>query len=157
VARSCGATSRASAQSLPEVPRGTAPPSPSRQAALIRIPQISPVAFRIALAIALVAILHLATTERSYAVAEDLNDKVSHVLAFGVLAFLAEFSFPHQRSRAAVVILLLAFGVLIEAIQYFIPYRDASLLDLAADALGIAVYFWPVRAFMHRALPRSLL
>lgn len=95
---------------------------------------------RIALAIAVLAILHLATTQRSYPVVEDLNDKVSHVLAFAALALLADFSFPARRFGAGKVVALLAFGLLIEVVQYFLPYRQSSVFDWLADAVGIAAY-----------------
>ncbi len=94
---------------------------------------------RTALAIAVVAILHLATTQRSYPGVEDLNDKVSHVLAFAGLALLSDFSFPARRFGTK-VIGLLAFGLLIEVVQYFLPYRESSVFDWLADAIGIAAY-----------------
>jgi len=96
--------------------------------------------FRIALAIVVVVILHLATTARSYPVAEDLNDKVSHILAFATLSFLSDFSFPARRFVPLTCACLLGYGLLIEIIQYFIPYRSASALDWIADALGIGLY-----------------
>jgi VanZ family protein len=36
--------------------------------------------------------------------------------------------------------LLLGYGLLIELIQRELPYREFSLFDLAADALGILLY-----------------
>jgi VanZ family protein len=99
------------------------------------------IAFRLALAVTVIAILHLATTSIEYPVAEDLNDKVSHILAFYVLAFLLDFSVPERPFNLKLAVALLGFGLLIELIQYFIPYRSCSLLDLAADAIGIALYW----------------
>ncbi len=98
------------------------------------------VLLRIALAVAIVVVLHLATTPRSYPVIQDLNDKLSHVLAFAVLAGLADFSFPQGRFGMAKISALLAFGLLIEVVQYFLPYRESSVFDWMADAVGIAAY-----------------
>ncbi len=98
------------------------------------------VSFRLALAIVLVVISHLATTPRSYPVVEDLNDKVSHILAFAALAFLSDFSFPARKFMPATVVWLMGYGLLIEVVQYFLPYRTASVLDWIADAIGIALY-----------------
>ena len=44
------------------------------------------------------------------------------------------------RSGLSKVLILMAFGLLIEVIQYFLPYRTFSLYDLGADAIGVLVY-----------------
>jgi VanZ family protein len=97
-------------------------------------------AARIALLATVAVVMHLATTETHYAVVEDSSDKVNHALAFAVLSLLVDFSFPGSRFGAGKIVALLGFGALIEFIQYFIPYRECSLLDLAADGAGIALY-----------------
>ena len=96
--------------------------------------------FRLALAVSVVAIMWLATTEPEYEVVEEINDKVSHILAFVALSFLLDLSFPNRRFDLREVMALLGFGLLIECLQYFIPYRTCSILDLGADAIGIALY-----------------
>jgi VanZ family protein len=96
--------------------------------------------FRFALAVTAVVILHLATTEYSYPMVEGTNDKVNHLLAFGTLSLLIDWSFPRSRFAAAKIATLVAYGVLIEFIQYFLPTREASSLDLLADCVGIAAY-----------------
>jgi len=95
---------------------------------------------RITLAVALITILHLATTQLQYPIAEDMNDKVSHILAFYVLVFLVDFSFPGSRFGTSKILFLIGYGLLIECIQYFIPYRMCSLYDVAADCIGLAGY-----------------
>ena len=96
--------------------------------------------FRAALVVAVVLVSHLATSERAYPGVEQLHDKVSHILAFATLAFLADFSFPASRFGLRKIVVLLAYGVLIEVVQSFLPYREASWLDVVGDAAGIAVY-----------------
>ncbi len=103
-------------------------------------PRTLTVAARILLVAAVVLIAHLATTDQSYPVAEDLPDTANHVLAFGALALLADFSFPGSRFGAAKILALLGYGVLIEVVQHFLPYREASFMDLVADGTGIAIY-----------------
>lgn len=98
------------------------------------------VASRVALVAALAVISYLAFTDRQFPALEDVNDKVGHVLAFGALALLSDFSFPDKRFSQAIVLSLLGYGLLIEVVQYFLPYRSASVLDLIADGAGIAVY-----------------
>lgn len=96
--------------------------------------------FRVALIVAIVTVLYLATTPLEVPLVEDFDDKVNHVLAFFGLALLLDFSFPGSNLDARKVLALLAFGMLIEIIQYHLPYRTFSLLDWAADGLGILVY-----------------
>jgi VanZ family protein len=116
----------------------------------MQLPRPSIAAFRVALCAALAVILYLATTEVTYPVVEDVNDKVSHVLAFAVLAFLGDFSFPDTRFALTKFTWLMMYGVLIETVQYFLPYRTASLLDLTADAVGLAAY-WMFHVHLRRA------
>lgn len=113
------------------------------------------VLFRVVLAITLIVISHLAITARSYPVVEDLNDKVSHVLAFAALAFLSDFSFPNKKFAPAIVPWLLSYGLLIEVVQYFFPYRSSSVLDWIADAIGIGVYLLAVPILKHIPLLRD--
>ncbi len=95
---------------------------------------------RIGLVAALAGITILATTPLSYPVVSGVNDKFNHVLAFFVLALLADFSFPEKEFAAAMMLSLLGYGLAIEITQYFLPHRMFSLLDLAADAAGIGLY-----------------
>lgn len=96
--------------------------------------------FRAALVTALLVIAHLATTKLNYPVVDRLNDKASHIMAFYALAMLADFSFPRVEFSLSKVLTLMAYGLLIEVIQYFIPYRTFSLYDLGADAIGVLMY-----------------
>jgi VanZ family protein len=85
-------------------------------------------------------ILHLATTSSMIPVVEDINDKAEHWIAFYALALFADFSFPQDSFGRAKALSLLGYGLVIEIIQYFLPYRSFSLLDLSADAVGLVVY-----------------
>jgi len=65
-----------------------------------------------------------------------VSDKLLHGLTFAGLAlwFCGQYA---RSSYVRVVLGLLAFGVLIEIAQHVVGYRDADLLDLAADVAGI--------------------
>ena len=69
-----------------------------------------------------------------------VNDKFGHSAAFLCLAFLLDFASPSTDWCARKLLPLLAYGLFIEVVQYFLPYRTASLLDLAADGLGLLLY-----------------
>lgn len=107
----------------------------------MNLPGSGVITFRIALAITLVVVMYLATIEQNQLPLEGLNDKLSHFLAFGTLAFLGDFSFPRGRFGLRKFLWLLGYGFLIEVIQYFLPDRTFSLLDLSADCVGIVTYW----------------
>ena len=95
--------------------------------------------WRAALGLALLAVAWLAFDPAPPPAADTGWDKANHVLAFAVLAWLASLAaWPHPRHRLAVAAGLLAYGVLIEAVQSQLPARSAEWADLAADAVGIA-------------------
>ncbi len=90
--------------------------------------------------ISLVIITYLATTALEFTVVSSSYDKINHFLAFLVLALLADFSFPNSRFNTDKIFLLIAYGISLEIIQYFLPHRMFSLLDIAADGLGLLAY-----------------
>lgn len=87
--------------------------------------------------------------------AENINDKLSHLLAFLVLAFVADYSFPDKSFLIPKGLPLLGYGIGIEIVQYFIPYRSFSVLDMVADGAGLIVYmlFTPL---LNRFVIRTL-
>ncbi len=95
--------------------------------------------FRCVLLAALVVIALLATTDRSIPMVESVWDKANHFIAFAVLACLADLGYP-DRSRLEKLGLLLCYGVLIEVVQWGLPWRDFSLLDILADLVGLLAW-----------------
>jgi len=77
-------------------------------------------------------------------------DKGNHLLAFAVMAWLADLGWPAQRQAVWRWGLLLGYGLLIEAVQHLLPLRHFSLLDWIADGLGILIYLG-LKAGWHRA------
>jgi VanZ family protein len=96
--------------------------------------------YRLTLAAAMIVIVYLATMSRHIPVIEDVSDKAGHILAFYTLGLLADFSWPRSGFRAPKLLSLLGYGLAIEIIQYFLPHRSFSLLDLGADAVGLLIY-----------------
>ena len=82
----------------------------------------------------------LARTGADYPVVTEVNDKVSHVAAFFVLGLLLDYSFPNRPYGAIKIIVLLAYGALLELAQSTTPARDPSLWDLGADLAGLLLY-----------------
>ena len=95
--------------------------------------------FRVALVLALLGIGYLATSPTD-AVLPATNDKLKHIAAFLLLAYLSDAAFPRQSWNWRKFIPLLGYGLLLECIQYFEPTRFFSLADLVADAVGLGLY-----------------
>jgi VanZ family protein len=105
--------------------------------------------FRLALLTVAIVVMYLATTDQSIPGVDDLDDKFSHILAFGALSFLLDFSWPNRRFDLKKTAALLAFGIFIEIVQYFLPYREAAVTDVVADAVGIAAYLLVAPLLRH--------
>ncbi len=80
-----------------------------------------------------------------------INDKVAHLLTFAVLALLTHASWPERDFDGRLGLPLLAYGIAIECIQYFVPGRFFSVADILADGAGILLY----ALLLPRLLPRS--
>lgn len=66
-------------------------------------------------------------------------DKVAHFGVFFILAFIMDRAI--KLPVLVHIFLLGCYGTAIEFMQYFIPARDASILDLTADVAGGVAYF----------------
>ena len=84
-------------------------------------------------------------SSRSHLPGPDLfqgQDKIAHMAAFGILGFLLIRSFARGERRRSlgagllVILAVAAYGGLDEFHQMYVPGRDASLWDLAADITG---------------------
>jgi VanZ family protein len=70
------------------------------------------------------------------------SDKSLHFIGFFILSLLLIFTFKNYTAKRVYLkslIIAIIIGIIIEIIQLFIPARSFSLLDLAADAGGIAL------------------
>lgn len=67
-------------------------------------------------------------------------DKFNHFFSFFVLLLLFDHAYPRVEIYYTKIIALFIYGLLIEAIQYFIPGRQFSLLDILANAIGLLAY-----------------
>jgi VanZ family protein len=94
----------------------------------------------VAFALTLMLVGYLSFGHIEQTPAANINDKVGHTTAFLCLAFLLDFARPRHAWGAAKLLPLLAYGLFIELVQHFLPYRTFSLWDLAADGLGLLLY-----------------
>lgn len=77
------------------------------------------------------------------------NDIINHVLAFFVFMILGSLAYKKMVSLLLVIIGII-YGAVIEFIQYFIPYRQASWLDIFADMTGL-ILGWLVITLFYRS------
>ncbi|HKK56118.1 VanZ family protein [Marinobacter sp.] len=94
--------------------------------------------WRTTLVISAVAIMYLATTSQPYPVPSLQHDKINHLLAFIQLTVVSRLAWP-DLSRTWIALGVIGFGLVIELTQAQLPYREFSLLDLAADGAGVAI------------------
>lgn len=84
--------------------------------------------------------------------AASINDKLQHVIGFLTLGLLGNFALPRRDYLRFTLPLLLGYGLLIECAQWQLPWREFSLLDLAADLGGLCL-----AAVVEKKLLRRLL
>ena len=98
-----------------------------------------------------IAALSLSPLEMLTAPIFDWWDKAQHALSFLVLTCLGLLAYPKSGWR--MVIGMLAFGVLIEFLQYFTGYRYAELSDFLADLTGVtlgALAMWQAKKWLSK-------
>ena len=70
----------------------------------------------------------------------NLNDKIEHGAVFFILSLFLNRASDTKKHRLRNIILLSAFGIVIELIQHFIPHRSTSINDALANIVGILVF-----------------
>ena len=87
-----------------------------------------------------------------------LGDKVNHLLAYFGLALLLNLTLIYQRkfkplfdkSTIVTILICLAYGVLDELHQIFIPGRSAETLDWLADSMGTFLGVFTLNYLINR-------
>ena len=87
---------------------------------------------------ALAAIMFLAVTPQGARLARGTSDKVNHAIAFFILAFLGDHAF--EKPFIVMALSLVGFGMMIELVQFTLPYRSFSLYDMLANIFGIVLF-----------------
>ena len=92
---------------------------------------------RRALPLAVLAVLVLSVIRTGQPLPGEYSDKIEHALAFFALAALVGIGHAGSALVRRLMLALIGYGLLIECIQWCIPWREFSLLDWAADAVGV--------------------
>jgi len=106
-------------------------------------------AYQIIFLLAVIVTEYLSLTTREIEAVSHSWDKLNHALAFMVLFVLFTLAFRNVRQKVK-IILLLFYALQIEMVQYFIPGREFSLLDIIADIIGILFGLILYKLFKHR-------
>ena len=75
-----------------------------------------------------------------------------HILGYGVFCFFALlYNITYQRHSLVIMLLFISiYSIILEVIQYFLPYRTFNLYDILASLIGVAVGV--VFFFLYRSL-----
>ncbi len=90
--------------------------------------------FAVLFVVAIIVISILALLPQEQAPQLQWSDKLNHMFAFMVLAFLLRMGFRISYFQS--LALLIGYGMLIEVAQYFTPDRSAEWADVGADTIG---------------------
>ncbi len=107
------------------------------------------ITFRLLLIACLSVITWLALTDRPMPEGVPTWDKANHLMAFLLLAFLADNSFPDIERHWIKWLALLAYGFGLECLQWLTEYRYFELADVFTDGLGIGIY-WVIRPWIAK-------
>lgn len=94
---------------------------------------------RLAFYLGLLIVVALSLMPQDSVPAPGLWDKAGHVLAYAALATAGGIGYRGRRSFFLVGLGLLLLGAALELAQSFLPDRIASLHDILANAIGIAL------------------
>ncbi len=96
--------------------------------------------YRIGFALFFIATLYLMFYRpSSMSLGFSINDKVAHAVTFFIMTLLICRGF-RQYYGYGVLVGLALFGLLIEVVQYLLPWRSFSIADWLADIAGIVGY-----------------
>ena len=111
----------------------------------MRIVQFS---FKIILLISVTIITTLSIHEVNLESSPNFLDKALHFLCFTYLTLITWLSRILSKDLHVYVIVL-AYGILIEIVQRFLPYRSFEYLDIFADSVGIIAGLMIIKIFKN--------
>jgi len=80
---------------------------------------------------------YLSLTSGSPETLAMFSDKILHCVGYFLLMLSCDLAYFPKQKLPGKILFLLGFSVIIEAIQYFIPHRELSGLDIIANLTGL--------------------
>ncbi len=111
---------------------------------------------RFQLAFLLCLYLYMGLAKIPQNISANYNDLLMHFLGYVVLMCSGFFAFPDRKYATKLFICFFIYSFLIECLQYFLPYRSFSLLDLVANGsgllvgIGLSLLLLPIFNYLHR-------
>lgn len=81
-----------------------------------------------------------------------VNDKVTHLVVYGLLMGWFGQIFRHDLTRLLLVVLLVSMGIGIEYLQGMVPSRQFEILDMIANTSGVVLAWALCYTWMGRIL-----
>lgn len=72
----------------------------------------------------------------------DYADKVYHMLSYLWLSALPFFAFTRIEAVLTGALAMIPLGIGLEFVQAYVPGRSFSVLDMAADCMGVLLGMW---------------
>lgn len=92
-----------------------------------------------ALVISIVVFSYLFFSQQSLPSDIPHTDKYGHIVVFFCLSIL--FYKCMSISRRYQIAILVGYGISVECVQHFIPYRSGGLDDVIADTIGVILFY----------------
>ncbi|MFK7795477.1 MAG: VanZ family protein [Gammaproteobacteria bacterium] len=84
--------------------------------------------------------LFLSLSSSGHSVPVAWNDKLIHCVSYFFLMMMLDFSWESSKQLLIKAVIILIYSGLIEYAQGFIPGRDTSLADIAANGIGVMLF-----------------
>jgi len=98
------------------------------------------IGFKLFLFLVIVMVTWQALSPQPAGATQVINDKLGHALVFLFLAAITDHAYATTNFNWHKITWLMAYGISIECLQYFVPQREFSVLDMLADASGLLIY-----------------
>ena len=99
----------------------------------------NPILLKILISFQLIMMTFLSLKSQHDTIQVSLNDKLLHFMAYSTLTLWLYLLFSSKTILIKSLFLLFLYGLFIEFLQYFIPNRYFSVMDILANLLGIFV------------------
>ncbi len=99
----------------------------------------NPILLKILISFQLIMMTFLSLKSQHDIIQVSLNDKLLHFMAYSTLTLWLYLLFSSKTILIKSLFLLFLYGLFIEFLQYFIPNRYFSVMDILANFLGIFV------------------
>ena len=114
-----------------------------------QVSRCNAIGFKLLLSLVLLLVTWQALTPLPVDAETVINDKLGHLLVFLMLAAISDHAFAATHFSIKKIAYLMIYGIGLECLQYFVPGREFSFLDMLANASGLFIY-WALMYFIFQ-------